>query len=165
MAKQTDLYAQFFTFHAQLHPSESDQLVEVSKSTGMSVRGEFIWLVHKIEWISEQVEPTSIHLYASLSTRKGLTVRPKLSDVACLSMYQLSSGINQTGAITEVQPHQIGILPPVALAAPNISLYVRTLADSANWRGKSIWCRIHYTTLPMAPALWVEIAETWAQAD
>ena len=161
-SKPQDLYTQFFPFELELATSDSSDLVEDAHGTGLSIRGTYIWLIHAIEWLPMFNEPTSVQMLLSLSKLKGESTIPGVMDNGCIGEARTLSGVATSGAITQWVPFLQRFLPPIPFAAPNISLYGKTLTDSANWRGVAMRARLHYTTVPIDPDVYVEIAETWA---
>lgn len=157
-----DLFTQFFPFEAVLDAADSSVLVEESKNTGLSIRSTFLWLIHAIEWLPAFNEPTSVLLQVALSKLKGESTIPNCVDAGCVAQAGTLSGVATEGAITQWVPYVQRFLPPMPYAAPNLSLYVKTSINSVNWRGKAVRCRLHYTTIPLDSAVYVEIAETWA---
>lgn len=161
-SKPQDLFTQFWPIVATLNASNSSTLVEKATKTNLSIRGTFIWLIHAIEWVATFNEPTAIIQRGALSKHADLTAIPDLTDPGCLAEFSMVGGIATEGAVMNAFPILQRFLPPFPFAAGNISLYVKTQADSANWRGKSLRARIHYTTIPVEADLYIELAETWA---
>lgn len=171
-ATSTDMFLQFAPFAGELG-SPTTALQELQVGTGLSIRGQLIWLIHWVEFwldlsaIMSETTFVDAEFWQVISTRKGLSVIPTLDDdgVVAVCMHQVNvkaaAGTAENVANVNVQPIRQQFLPPVPLAAPNLSLY-SVCADSVpvSVAAPSV-ARIGFTTAPLDAAAYTEIAETW----
>jgi hypothetical protein len=155
-----DLYMQFFDMAVRMDPTDSTDLTEAVKPTGISIRGKLAFLVHLIEW-SHWFDGATNVIHMALSTRQGLTVMPSNTDDGVLGRCDRQVTVTTTGGHSEINPVQMHYLPPIPFAAPQLSLYTETLTDVANLRGDFNRVRLGFTTTPLTAAMYTEIAETW----
>lgn len=160
----SDLYAQVFDMRVVVNTENSTALNEAPHSTGLSVRGNHAWLIHSINlWTHSPVFLPAAHaVYATVCTVKGMAQIPTPGDPGVVHYFAAGLQYVTEGMTYWKEPMEDRFLPPIPLAAPNISLYVKTSLDTVSLRGIPIIARLHFTTVPMTPEIWTEIAETWA---
>jgi len=157
-----DVFLNFVDVSKALDAADSSTLVEGEVNTGLSIRGQLIWIVHCIEVFFADTSVASSIQELALCTVQGLASMPSLGDkgVICKVKERLMyAGAAFSHAIQ--RPQVLHYLPPIPLAAPTISLYAKTAADEAVLRGEIIQARIGFTTAPLDAAAYTEIAETW----
>lgn len=157
-----DVFMQFKDFRINLDAADSSALVEVTVDTGLSVRGQLMWLCHLIEaWNPIRAFANPVICEMALSTRVGLAVFPEIGDAGLVFKASHAGHVITTGGQTTRDPHQLQYLPPIPLAAPRLSIYAQMDADEAAYRGVLLAARMGYTTTPLDAGAYVEIAETW----
>ena len=90
------------------------------------------WRIHLLEWAPAQAFAASATLTLALSTRKGLTTMPSPNDKGLLGLLNLTC-IGVTGQMIK-SPMQDIYLPPMIIAAPNISMYCDCDTDDVTKR-------------------------------
>lgn len=164
MTKQnnpTDVFMQFAAL-AGVWPAVTTVLTEVALKTGLSIRGGLMWLIHRIEFLTELPRTSDSEVAVSLSVRDGLVALPQLDDPGCLAELSVSQYYVTSGGNILQLPFAQHFLPPIPLAAPNLSLYFMSSPDQPTLDGTKIRCRVGYTTSPLDAKSYAEIAETWA---
>lgn len=162
MANSKDLYMQFADVSVNLDSSNTTTLVEGNVNTGLSIRGGLVWLIHLIEIIFAEGETTaSVTQNIALSTTPDLAAMPDLGDAGVICKAEKQVILVTSGVAFNLQPSAFHYLPPIPLAAPQISIYANTTADNSPLRGDLVEARIGFTTVPLDSALYAEIAETW----
>ena len=142
--------------------ADSDALQEYEETTGLSVRGQLVWLIHKIEWFFDVYFTTNfLSVNAALSTVSGLSAMPEITDIGCVARVRCGFNMVTSGASRYNEPFTQSFLPPIPLAAPKLNLYVQGAADHADGQNKDVNCRIGFTTTALDSAMYTEIAETW----
>lgn len=157
-----DLFMNFATVEATW-PAVTTVLTEQRHGTGLTIRGGDMWIIHMIEF--HMVIPFVSASIAKLvlSTVKGAATIPNAGDKGFIAGASLEYFLNTNGGGILKQPDVQHLLPPMPLASPNVSLYIVSEADDAALDGQTVYARIGYTTVPMDPKAYLEIAETWAQ--
>lgn len=159
--KPTDVFMQFAAFSG-VWPGVTTVLSTADLKTGLSIRGGIMWLIHMVELITAAPNLNGIHVQVSLSVRDALTVFPKLDDPGVLAHMEMEAHFNTSGRMIWGFPMVSHFLPPIPLAAPNLSLYWQSSADDAGLDGEDVIARVGYTTSPLDAKAYAEIAETWA---
>jgi len=136
-------------------------LMEAEASTGLSIRGGFVWLIHMVQFFFlEEIRIPDMKLEIALSTRKGLPTMPRPQDSGYIAGRMEAAYAVTTGAWLHGYPLDQHFLPPMPLASPTISAYYQTEGtqgrENAEW-----WARVGFTTAPLTPAVYTEIAEPW----
>lgn len=160
---QQDLFMQWYPVGLSLAAS-SDDVVEAEFTTGLSIRGEYAWLIHRVEVYLQDAWTlvAGNRVMMALSVTQGEAVVPNLDDYGTIVvMEQVSMLAGASGLGTLVQPFIWPCLPPTIIASPKLSFYARTGTDQANLRTKKIVGRIGYTTVPIDSKMYLEIAETF----
>ncbi len=164
MAAPKDLYMNFKEITVVTDAANSVTLVEASVDTGLSIRGGFMWLIHLVEMEFDMPFIGTTHsLYAALSVLKGRAVLPTYGQNGLITRYVRTFEALTSGFTNVQEPNRFSFLPPIPVAAPNLSLYAKSSLDHATLRGKDIHCRIGYTTTKLDSAAFLEIAEAWGQ--
>jgi hypothetical protein len=158
-----DLYMQFKDISVALNASDSSYLVTDEMDTGLSIRGQLVWLIHLIEVFFQYTTGGSGAqvINFALSTVADLAALPALGDKGCLIVAQKEMAIATNGISYFNAPQQLKYLPPIPLAAPNLSIYAQTTADVSTLRSTTIKARLGFTTAPLDNAMYTEIAEVW----
>jgi hypothetical protein len=156
-----DLFIQYKDISVLTDGADSTTLVSADFDTGLSLRGGIAWLIHMIACQAEVLNVTAEGVRIALSTLKGKTAMPRLHDKGCIDVFSWVAEFLTSGmfALDAVSRHSM--MPPLPLAAPNISLYVQTPTDVAAARGTFVDIRIGYTTMPLDAPIFQEIAEVW----
>lgn len=160
-ANPTDVFMQFAAIGG-VWPGVTTVLTEVALKTGLSIRGGLMWLLHQIEFATSQPAANASIMSMALSVRDGLVTMPTIEDPGCLAELTMMRLVTTTGATTWAFPHVQHFLPPIPLAAPNLSLYFRTTTDDSGLDTNRASVRLGYTTTPLDAKAYAEIAETWA---
>lgn len=158
--KPKDLFMQFGSISGNLDAVDSSVLVDVTVDTGLSIRGEFIWLLHKIEFELDASKANIVHRIA-LSSIAGLVAMPNVADRGTIARCIVSTRLEVSGLGVIVSPFVFDFMPPIPLAAPQLTAYAAGSADDAGSQGKSFNVRWGYTTLPISRDVYLEIAEVW----
>ena len=173
----TDVYMQFFPIMLDAATGDNvEDLLSADFNTGLSIRGEYFWLIHKVEW-HFLLKAILVGLGAgwhgafqfALSTRSGLTVMPQPEDPGVVAyMRHIVSGIPSTtdeiwfGPLTFFDTFS----PSLPLAAPKLNIYLQGVTGAGtapDWvAGRKLTARIGFTTAPLTSQMYDEIAETWA---
>lgn len=162
MAK--DLFMNFADVSAMTDAANSGSLVEAAVNTGLSIRGQLIWLIHLIEVtfpILDLHGGTNHQFGMALSTRAGLATMPNIGEGGLIARMTAAMKFTTSGAQMSFTPLVLHYLPPIPLASPQISIYVNTNVDLAGYRAKTIHARLGFTTAPLDAAAYTEIAEVW----
>lgn len=161
--KPTDIFLQFAAW-TLTWPAVSTTLVEEPKNTGLSVRGGLMWLVHLVELLGAfSSGATNVTIRAALSIIKGATIMPRPADKGYVAGFSSLSRFTTSGMYEQPLPAVLSYLPPVPIAAPNLSGYIVSDTDVPGLDAKELFMRIGYTTEPLDAKGYAEIAETWAQ--
>lgn len=162
MAAPKDLYLQFADVSVDLDASDSSTLVNEKVDTGLSIRGQLIWLIHQIEILfSTDEAQASVTQQLAICTRSGLTALPNLGDAGVLCKAEKQFLFATSGLALEYSPLSLKYLPPIPIAAPSLYVYAKTNTDSSFLRGDTIETRFGFTTAPLDSKAYTEIAETW----
>lgn len=157
----TDVFMQFAAW-SLVWPGVTTVLTEAAIKTGLSIRGGIMWLIHMVELINVNPSVDANAVDVSLSVRDGLNVLPQLDDPGCLAQMRQVATLSTNGRSLSLLPHTAHFLPPIPLAAPNLSLYAVSSIDDAALDGDEVVVRVGYTTSPLDARSYAEIAETWA---
>lgn len=163
MSKPTDVFMQFTGIDGATHLTDATELMEFILQTGLSVRGQFAWLVHLVEVICKLPVYHAQYIDWCLSTVQGQAVMPELNDHGCIAKGRMELHMITSGSVIVPQPQRLQFLPPIPVASSRISLYVYASIDDASIRGKPVILRLGYTTIALEPKVYLEIAETWAE--
>ena len=161
VAPPQDVFMQFAVLDG-VWPGVTTALTEAKLKTGLSIRGGLMWLVHMIEFVHLPPSLDDSDMNIALSTREDLAARPTLTDPGTLAVERLQMEILTSGGGIVVLPRPQHFLPPIPLAAPNLSMYFQTETDDGTLDGSLIECRLGYTTTPLDAKSYAEIAETWS---
>jgi len=163
MAKPTDLYMQYVSIPLDCVVQDINILVEASINTGLSLRGNFAWLIHEVEflWYLDSWAANS-WFEACLTSRIGETVMPQLENPGVIDMHRMRCGLASTANDLLDQSKVYHHLPPVPFAGPKLSLYLQAGITGVNWyAGRKLDCRIGFTTQDIDSKMYLELAETW----
>jgi len=166
-SQDPDLYTNFFSIISAFNASNSTTLTEESASTGMSVRGGFIWLVHKVEFFMDEVHQINADndLKAVLSTVPGQTVIPPLTRKGTLARVQVEWILSTSGGGAIQQPFVVDFALPVPIASRRLVLYAETADDSSPLHSAAVEARVHYNTIPATAQAYTEVAEVWGNQE
>jgi len=170
----TDIYMQFFNMPLDVTGSLYTTMFSAEYNTGLSIRGEYFWLIHKVEffWLFKALLTAAAYqgvLKACVSTRSGLATMPEPEDAGVVSYSRWFLNFGTTGTydhkadpITE----RDFFSPPLPLAAPKLSVYLQGENGSGSaftWvAGRKLNVRLGITTAPLTSTMYDEIAEAWA---
>lgn len=160
--KPQDLFMQFAAYSVVAHITDPQQLVSADFPTGLSIRGEFIWLMHLIEFSNWN---PSIDNWGAmvLCAVPGLVALPDLNDRGVIARDVRYAHLNTNGGWANANPSRHSYLPPIPFASPNITLYAQMQVDEEGQQAVTLECRIGYTTLPVSKDVYLELAEVWEQ--
>lgn len=159
-----DLFMNFFPMTVLLDAANSTVLVELERPTGLHIRGELMFAVHLIE-VGVQIVPVAganILVDWALSTVPGLAALPVLGDRGLVAWGQRGISLVTEGESNWQLPVAHRYLPPIPVAASQLSLYAAASADHASLRTLPLRLRMGFTTTPLDAAAYTEVAETWA---
>ena len=162
--KSQDLFMQWYPVRVTLDAADSSALAEAEFTTGLSIRGDYAWIIHRVEmefptWLDQTAV---VNLQCALSTVNGETVMPEIdSKGVIVRLSQTFVVLVAEAGIILKQPHVWTSLPPTIIATPKLSFYCRTTVDNVPFRGDPIIARIGYTTVPIDDKTYLEIAETF----
>lgn len=161
-ATMSDLYMQFVSFEADLHSVSTDNMVQTEVQTGLSVRGNLVWLIHQIElYLGAEELAVPMTFQVALSTQPGIAgaiggvLEP--NDTGVLVRWNVGAGAGSW----LICPIVYRTLPPIPFAAPKLYWQIATTTHEVALVNKSIQGRIAYTTTPMETALYTELLEVW----
>jgi len=162
MAAPKDLYMQFADVSVDYDSSDSSTLVDAKVDTGLSIRGQLIWLIHLIEiMFSSDDAAQTTHQQVAISTREGLAAMPDLGEAGVLVKAEKQFFFVTSGLALMHQPLALHYLPPIPIAAPSLHVYAQTTIDNSYLRGDTVEIRFGFTTAPLDSKAYTEIAETW----
>lgn len=164
-----DLFMQFKSLKGKTNATDSETMAGIDFATGLSVRAPLLWLVHKLEFdfdlATMMTTPDEHVVQVALSTIAGLTVMPRIGDHGIIGIMDMVCGhgaVGNEGGFTMRSPETIDYLPPIPIAAPNLTIYVRAAPDVAALRSTYHEVRIGFTTAPIEKDAYAEISEVWA---
>lgn len=162
--QQQDLFLQFKTFTITAG-ADATTLAETEVDTGLSIRGEFGWLIHFVEvgFYGFHAVAADNVLQFGLSIQTGLAAMPAITDKGCISRINLGILYQTSGVAYQRMPMRDPFLPPVIIASPRISGYYAAVVNDAALQNGTQWVRIGYTTIPIDQKMYLEIAETFEQ--
>lgn len=161
---QQDLFMQWYPIKSAFDGSASTTLVESEFSTGLSIRGQYAWLIHRVEVYCPSLHQLKEAATAqvALSTVQGEATFPQVNEkgvICMLGMTLFNEGA--AGQSFAQQPWIWTSMPPTIIASPKLSFYCNTETASASLQGDEIIGRIGYTTVPIDQKMYLEIAETF----
>lgn len=160
-ATPSDLYMNFLECSVTMNASNSSTLESSAVNTGLSIRGQLAFLIHKIEVVPPYQGNTEEVIRYAISTRDDLSTMPSLGDKGTVFHGHQDYRLATSGAIIALMPHVFDYLPPVPVASPKLVAYVQTAADDSSYRGLELQMRIGFTTVKIDSRMYAELAETW----
>ena len=163
-ARPKDIYGQFALVRAFVHGSDTTETVTGKLNTGLSIRHGIIWLIHMVEFFTQELHQINADNDLSwvLSTVPEEPVIPELTDKGVIAKSQLEWTVLTSGGGAFELPAVRSFLPPIPIAAPSLNVYFKTADNSSPLYGALVEARIMYTTQEVDdPALYTEIAEVW----
>jgi len=160
---QQDLYMQWYPITGAFDATDSSDLAESEITTGLSIRGNYAWLVHRVELylVKLQLISADNNWRICLSTETGATTMPDINDAGTICRFGLFNALTTSGEVIIWQPFTWTSFPPTIIASPKLSLYCEMQTDDANFQGAQVVGRIGYTTVPIDAKAYLEIAETF----
>ncbi len=156
-----DVYVNFFPMQV-LFGANASVLVQNNHNAPMGMGLGFAWEIHSIDWYPPPfADGASAIATFAISTRRGLTTMPVLTDKGTLAVFKTSLLWQTSGASYQVLPERTSWLPPVVLASPNMSLYAQVSATHASFNSKLVEARINFTMVELDKALYEELFQTW----
>lgn len=159
----SDLFMQFASVITTFGAA-TNALFEASVQTGLSVRGQLAWLIHQVEFFmpwGPAWAAAGASMQMALSTRLASAVIPRPEDPGFIAGQQSGAERATEGGNAGVTPLVSRYLPPVPIAAPQLSFYIESAADVPAWQNESCVARIAYTTVPIEVPLYTELLEVW----
>ena len=166
-----DLFMQWYPLDISTDDTDASDVVRADFVTGLSVRGDYAWIIHKIEFA-----PQAMNNFGggdnqwnfSLCTTDGYPIGagedvPNLNQKGVIGKFGFTYSLTTEGAWAMKLPLTWESLPPTIIAAPKLSLYANCNVDAAAVRDQQVVMRIGFTTVPMDAAMYLEIAETFQQ--
>lgn len=159
-----DMFMNFAGVASRSHPTSGDTLQETVFQTGLSVRGQLIWLIHLVEFYTALLTANNSGWDVALSTRQGLPTMPQLNDHGLIARIRYRyGGAIAAGMFVQPDPQRQSFLPPLPISAAALSVYIQGFADHADSDDQDMPLRIGFTTAPVDAGTYVEIAELWGQ--
>lgn len=157
-----DLFLNFMDLTAKYDATDSSSLEETEFGTGLTIRGGLAFLIHQVEVIFPTFAADNDQL-CMLCTEKGKSAigANQFGDKGVIAYFQRQWAYVTSGGGVIDTPMIARFMPPVPVAAPNISVYLKTSADEAALRAAPVGVRLGFTTVELDPALYTEVAETW----
>lgn len=160
--KITDELMQFATVSVRLDASDASALVDAPLQTGLTVRGDMVWKIHRLDIrMPHTAGVTDYVLAAGLSMRAGLAGVPLTSDPGCIYRWDRQFDIAANGVVYQGWPVVDTFMPALPIAGPTARLYAALDADQAVMRNQLIAVRIGFTTEKMTKAMWQELLDVW----
>ena len=158
-----DMFLQFAGLKGRTDAVDTTRLTETHVKTGLSIRGQLVWLLHLVEEQDEVVPVTGVEglLHWGVSTIQGLATMPSITDKGCVVRGRTLLSYQTTGMTSRMTPFALHYLPPVPVAAPELSLYVQMSVNHLTWIDIAVNVRLGFTTAPLDAAMYTEIAEVW----
>lgn len=144
--------------------ADANALQEVVIPTGLTISGDFAWLIHSFEFELAEffgVVVADARVRLGLSVQQGLAAMPEIVDAGCIHQFDTNIIRDGVGPEFMVNPFEKVWLPPVIIAAPRISLYLEVIPDAAEWRALTSRMRLGYTTIPIDTKAYYELLQTW----
>lgn len=157
----SDVFMNFAMIRATINAANSSTLAKGSVQTGLSVRGNLAWLIHRLELIIPTQNDGYNWVDAVLSANPGHSTLPSLDDDGVIAHMREGFNIKTSGASPIDFPKKDTFMPPVIYAKKTMNLYVKSNTDYAGYRNKDVLIRIGYTTIPVEEGTYTEVAETW----
>jgi hypothetical protein len=162
--RNQDLFMQWFPVGVTLNGSDTTSLASSEMTTGLSIRGTYAWLVHRVE-----MEYSSLHdatadcsTRLALSTERDRTTMPTVDDKGVIVRQSVTFHLTTSGACYLQQPLVWPSLPPTIIASPFLTFYAVISPDIVACRGDTIYGRVGFTTVPLDDQkMYLEIAETF----
>lgn len=162
--KQQDLFMQWYPIEVTLDAADTTTLTENQITTGLSIRGEYAWLIHRIEYYFDALYlggAVDNRVDVAVSVAQGAAAMPAINDPGVIHKLSWAYAFGAAGVQFFDLPRVWSSMPPTIIAAPTLSVYANTVADFASYQGQSIQARLGYTTIPIDQKLYLEIAETF----
>lgn len=164
-----DQFMNFFAMSLQTEAAATT-FVEESFNTGAGVATLLAWRIHLVEWFTDgswSGAADGSNFYITVSTRKGLSVVPALTDKGTIAKLRgvITVYGAGTGAHSNYWPKQDEYLPPQLIASPTIALQWDCSADFAGMQSKNWRIRLGFTTQKLTESAYREVFETWNFAN
>lgn len=158
-----DLFMQWYPIEITLDAADSSSLEINTFTTGLSIRGEYAWLIHCVEvnFDSAYWMTTLNKISASLATKPDYAAVPGSQEQGVIFAAAVHFNILTSGGGIHFEPYVWHSLPPTIIAAPRLTLYAASAVDLAGLRGTAVVGRLGYTTVPIEDKTYLEIAETF----
>lgn len=166
-ARAQDLFMQWAPIEVTLDGADSSSLETDSMTTGLSIRGDYGWLIHRLEVsgsFMEYIVGSANQLEVAVAVTDQYTTFPQINEkgvIAHLGMVYALTGASGGAAFSV--PLVWPCLPPTIIASPKVTVYAHSTQDDAGLRGKTLFMRFGYTTVPLDDRSYLEIAETFEQ--
>lgn len=161
-----DDYMQWFPLKVT-SGAASNTLTEAEHNTPMGADTKIAFRIHKAEWhlgVSLSGQDNE-QLTVTASTRKGLSSMPAINDYGTIDQFILCETEGAAGYAVHNWPQNHSWMPPFIIAAENISMYVQSSTDKANYQSKDMRCRLGYTMVDLTgEQAWREVYQTWARS-
>jgi len=159
MAGLKDLYVNYCVIKSTTG-ADARTLSEGVKGTDAGFASKIAWEIHKVEFYRPNFAAAGGIYEMLVSTEGGAVAMPTLQDKGVIAHDKMISVVN--GVLYEPRAHSS--LPPVIIASPELSLYVKNSTDDVNFRSVDFLARIHYTTTTLATNTYAELFQTWNRA-
>jgi len=157
-----DDYLNWFPVSATFGADASD-LTGTNHNTNAGASEKIAWRIHKIEWHMDTVMSgvDGAWIKTVLSTRRGLTAIPGLTDMGTIGMFKTVEREGAAGYAYQEWPVVHDYLPPFVMAGANITMYAQASVSTASWNSQTVYGRIGYTMVSIAGDVWQELFQTW----
>lgn len=165
MAGIRDVYMNVFPLEVTFG-ADASLLVSANHNTSAGPSSKQAWRIHAIEWMWQGVRGAYNRTEFVISTRKNLAALPQITDMG--SVAKLQKKCASAGAAflyIDTQPFVQTFLPPMIIAASNLTLYAKSSAADAQANSTKVEARLLYTMVDLTSDIYSELFQTWNFAN
>jgi hypothetical protein len=164
-----DQYMNFFTMEVTSN-ADASTIASEDYNTGAGVSTLLAWRIHSVEYLTLGTPSGAVDTYnwqVVVSTRKGLTTIPDLTDKGTIAKFVKTITLYGAGTGFGVgqYPNQTTYLPPMIVASPNFTIYYKGSHNFNGMQSKLHQVRIGFTTERLDDSAYREVFETWNYAN
>jgi hypothetical protein len=164
MASIKDIYMNFYNLSVTTE-TVATALAEGQHHTAMGPSMNIAWEIHSAEVFFPPIAAVTAEIVVAVSTRRGLAAMPELNDKGLVALWRMSHLFSGSVGATQREPQKQNWLPPMLLAAPNLSVYAQASVDTSWTDDAPIPVRIGFTMVTLDTPLYQELFQTWNFAD
>lgn len=165
MAKIKDTYLNFFSLEVTANAG-ADDLASNNQNTAAGPSTQVAWRIHLIEFLPHMEFAATSILNIALSTRKGQSSIPELTDKGTVAVFRVHNKAVTSGIVRDGMPRMYSYLPPIIIAAPNLTVYCQCTTDDSAQRLAKHEVRIGFTAVSITDSgVYNELFQTWNFAD